>query len=254
MTSVAQLQEIIETQKRIINNQREKLQWYEGILSNKSLPINMRLATIAARKLEETAKPDDNGYYRAHLPALAETVGVSASTMSRGLRNLADYTQAVEHRTVDDKNEPYKKIVYIRPSDLLDRPQEIAPTKEIKHHGGDHRCKCGGELITKERVLTSQQYVECSNCGTKRIYPARRVNEPLEPTFEEVEEMPLHLATGIDEQEQTDSLQDATAPVSAGEEETRCNLQPITSYTVPPCTLQRASGAEELQATPQWVC
>jgi hypothetical protein len=245
---------IIESQKLTINYERAKRKQLEDALSNNALPINLRLAAIAAKRLEETAKPDENGYYRAHLPALAEMVGVSPSTMSRGLKNLADCTQAVEHRTVDDKDEPYKKIVYIRPSDLLDRPGEIAPIKEIKRHGGDHRCKCGGELHVKERILTSQQYIECSNCGITRFFPPRIVNDSLAPTSKEVEEMPLQDATGRDEQEQTDPLHLATGQTTADEEETPCNLQPITTYTLSHCKMQGVPAIEELHALPQWVC
>jgi hypothetical protein len=263
---------IIEAQKRVVNAQHEKLQWYEGILSNKSLPINQRLATIAAKRLEETRKPDEDGFYRAHLPALAETVGVSPSTISRGLKSLADCTQAVEHRTVSDKNEPYKHIVFIRPTDLLARPAEITPTKEIKRHGGDHRkCQCGGELLVKERVLTSQQYTVCTTCGVQHVYPPRTVNEPLVCFIEEQEPPPLHDATGLNEQESftTNDMpetqeppplhhatglneQEHTVTISdADEAPTHCNLQSLPLHTSSHCTL---TALEELKMLPQWAC
>ncbi len=228
--SIEYLQEVVESQKRVINAQREKLQWYEGILSNKDLPINLRLATIAAKKLEETRSPGEDGYYRAHLPYLAKIIGVSPSTMSRGIKNLAACTEAIEHRTEADKDEPYKTIVYIRPTDLLDRPQEIRPIKEIKRHGGDHRVfcpSCGSEdIVEKKRHI-------CRCCGAVvKEFDERPVNPP--------ENDPLHHATGMEEssQEETDELdplQDAT----------------ITVDTQVP--IARRNALEELQELPQWV-
>ncbi len=219
--SIEYLQEVVESQKRVINAQREKLQWYEGILSNKTLPVNLRLATIAAKKLEETRPPGEDGYYRAHLPYLAEIVGVSPSTMSRGIKNLAACTEAIEHRTEADKDEPYKTIVYIRPTDLLDRPQEITPIKEIKRHGGDHRVfcpSCGSEdIVEKKRHI-------CRCCGTViKEFDEKPVNPP--------ENDPLHDAMGESSEEETDPLQDATITIDT----------------------QVTSASEELQALPQWV-
>lgn len=235
--NISSLQETIEAQKRIINTQREKLQWYENILGNKKLPINMRLATIAARTLEETRKPDENGYYRAHLPALAEVVGVSASTISRGLKNLADCTQAVEHLTVPDKDEPYKQIVYIRPTDLLDRPQEIAPIKEIKRHGGDHRIFC--DACGSEDIVEQKKHV-CRSCGNVvKQFADREVNTPLQDATGESESdimsnMPVSEATS----DNSSPLQDATYTVDTLVSSASCNT---------------INAPEELQALPQWV-
>jgi DNA-binding MarR family transcriptional regulator len=126
-TNVAHLQEIIETQRRRINELETELEHkykttsleakvksYETILSNKALPIGHRLAQIAVKRLTEKRDPDANGWYRAYLPALAESVGVSPSTMSRSLKNLADCTQVIEHRSISDADEPGKLIVSIR--------------------------------------------------------------------------------------------------------------------------------------------
>lgn len=231
--SIEYLQEVVESQKRVINAQREKLQWYEGILCNKDLPINMRLAAIASKKLEETRKPGEDGYYRAHLPYLAEIVGVSPSTMSRGLKNLADCTEAVERLTKPDKDEPYKDIVFIRPTDLLARPQEIAPIKEIKRHGGDHRITC--PTCGSDQVLEQKRYI-CTNpeCGCVWSTSPKPANK-------DEESDPLQDAMGESSEEESDIMSDLPDP-----------LQDATITVDTQVSIARCNALEELQELPIW--
>lgn len=199
--SKADLISLVQHQQETIRTQREQLQWYKGILSNKELPVNMRLALIATKELADTRKPGDDGFMRAHLPALAETVGVSASTMSRAVQKLADCTDAVERRVEPDKNDPYKSIVYLRPKPLLERPREIAPIVDIKRHGGDHRVFC--QACGSENIVEQKKHI-CADCGTVvKEFELRLVNPP--------DDTPLHLATGEHTQEESTIFVDLAA-------------------------------------------
>jgi hypothetical protein len=244
---------VIETQQQTIIYEREKRQWYETVLSNKALPINQRLALIAVKRLEETRRPDDDGWTRAYLPALGEMVGVSPSSISRGLQNLHDCTQALERRSVPDAHEPYKSNVFIRSTDLLDRPADIAPTKEIKRHGGDHRIVC--QSCGSDDIVEKKQHI-CRCCGTVvKAFDLREVNSP-----QEDETDPLQDATGENthraefEDEQDDPLQDAIAsfadapePLPAGVPENKEQVadplqDAISSSSNTPPPLQDATG------------
>jgi hypothetical protein len=264
--SIAYYEEVIASQKLIIEDQRKKLQFlgYLGnTLRNKALPLNLRLATIAVKELTETATPDENGYYRAYLPRLADTVGVSDSTMSRGLRNLAEYTSAIEHHPVTDEKQPEKTLVFIRPTDLLDTPQDIQPSQDMKRHGGNRRIPCPACGCVHRKVIRRE---ECADCGYF-FYESERVYNACP---DEQESEPLQDETGsiIDQDPVTEvePLQDETAPFSdmpeveeqpplqdeteAPNEPTRCNLQSFTS-TASQCNMP---ALDELRCKMQWVC
>lgn len=264
--SPAYYEEVIASQRRVINDQRKKLAFlgYLGdTLRNKNLPLNLRLATIAAKELTETATPDENGYYRAYLPRLADTVGVSASTMSRGLRNLAEYTSAIEHHPVTDEKQPEKTLVFIRPTDLLDTPREIKPIQEMKRHGGNRRIPCPACGCIHRKVIRRE---ECADCGyffheSERVYnacPDEQDTDPLQDAmaFQEEESDPLHHEMGsiVDREQDTeieiDPLQDETGSVDPANEQTRCNLQSFT----PTAMHSSMPALEELQSKTQWVC
>jgi hypothetical protein len=232
--SIAYYEKVIADQAHIINFERARCKQLEDTIANKRIPINMRQATIAIKKLVETDTPDENGWYRAHLPHLAVPAGSSASTMSRAVRNLEEYTGVIEIRKERDKHEPDKEIIYIKPTDLLNHPKEIVTLKDIKRHGGDHRCQCGGELLIKTRVLTCQEYTVCKDCGTTHYLQPRMINTPLQDAMGENEQ----------EEEETD-------------EQPRCNVQPLTVDTV--ChivdgdPIARCNGIlEELKSLPVW--
>jgi putative DNA primase/helicase len=244
--NLAEALAVIEAQKKIICSQREKLQWYEGLHKNKDLQGGAMRATIAAKLLAETSQPGEDGYYKVYLPKLADMVGVSPSTMSRGLRTLADCTDALEHRTEAKKGEPYKDVVYIRPTDLLDHPDLIKPTKEIKRHGGSRKCECGGELLVKERVLTSQQYTVCTACGEQHIFPARIVNEALEVSE------PLHHATALSEMEESAIFADLPAEEISDPEPLHDAIYTYRHSDAPGIAFD--SIPAELRCKMQWSC
>ena len=160
--SIAYYQELVASQAHIINYERDRRKQLEDTIANRNLPLNMRQATLAIKKLVDTSSPDENGWYRAHLPRLADSGGSSASTMSRALRNFAECTGAIELHKVPDTHDPYKEILYIKPTDLLDRPADIIPLKDIKRHGGDHRVFC--DACGSEDLIERKKQV-CRSCG-----------------------------------------------------------------------------------------
>jgi hypothetical protein len=179
-TSADPRDEIIETQKRVINFEREKnihlqrkLQWYEEMHSQKELPQNARLAGIALKKIMETSTPDKNGWIRGDLGTMAKATGVSSSTSSRGVHCLADNTDAIELRVEKHPYDPQQEILFFRAKESFDSPPEITITGEIKRHGGNRRCHCGGHLVEKQRTLRRQRYLQCEKCHEiARIYKA----------------------------------------------------------------------------------
>lgn len=196
--SKAELIEVIETQKAVINTQRADLAWF----TNSDLPIAARFAGYAAKKFTEERKPGEDGRFKAYLPEMGNQAGVSASTISRGIQTLADATDALEKHTLEEWDEEGKhSTLYIKPLDLFSRPAEVKPIKEIKKHGGDHRiefCKgCGSERIVEKKTWV------CTDCGqVHKTFEPRPVNTPLQDatTLESSEETcdnpePLQLAT-----------------------------------------------------------
>ena len=203
--SIAYYQELVATQAHIINYERDRRKQLEDTIANRNLPVNMRQATLAIKKLVDTSSPDENGWYRAHLPRLADSGGSSASTMSRALRNFAECTGAIELHKVPDTHDPYKEILYIKPTDLLDRPADIIPLKDIKRHGGDHRVFC--DACGSEDLIERKKQV-CRSCGNVvKEFADRAVNTPLQDaTGERGEEQSVPGTDGTANEEETHAL------------------------------------------------
>jgi NrS-1 polymerase HBD domain len=251
--SRGELIEIIEVQQQTIRAEREKRQWYEQVLANKQLPTNQRLTLIAVKRLEETHKPDEKGWTRAHLPALGETVGISASSISRGLKQLHECTDVLKEQVRPDANDPCKSTVFVKSTDLIFRPLEVIPTKEIKRHGGDHRMictSCGSDDIVEKR-----QHI-CRGCGTVlKTFDLRELNSPLQDATDETAEnepgiISLQDATGTCEN--TEELSLPPLQNAIGEVVPHCNLQPLLSHSV--CIEVQSEPPAFLRNLPIWAC
>ncbi len=162
--SQADLIEIIETQKQRINSQQTELAWF----TNSALPIAARFAGYAVQKFIQQREPNEEGWYKGYLPKMEEIAGVDTSTISRGIATLAAVTDALDKYTYEQRDEDghkEKSLLYFRPTDLLDRPDEIIPTKEIARHGGNHpKLPCPDCGCVHRRVKRRE---ECAACGHK---------------------------------------------------------------------------------------
>jgi hypothetical protein len=257
---IVNLRETVEAQKRVINAQREKLHWWEEIHKNSHIPVNMRLAIIAVKKLQEFAQPDEDGFIYAHLPTLAGFVGSSPSSMSRGLIGVADHTDVLERRLDPIPGEPHKSTVHLKVSDLIDHASDIKPTKgEIARHGGKRIKRCENPQCRSTNLI-EESVVVCRECGHRHEMKRRDVNaDAIENIIND--DWNIDVDSYMSE---PDPLQDETTPEEPDPEPDPLQLASNLANTLPvhrdaisevPVSSCNGNGIpEELKALDQWCC
>ncbi len=162
-------QEIIESQKRIINSLQNEVRWYEGLLSNPVLDeVDMRLLAKNVPKEVKMGLVVEAPERKVFLPMLGEEAHTSAKTASRHLRMLAKETGVFFYRTEKDEKTGNDRVLLAplppsRTPDALDRARAQRGGSTWKDGKRIKRCKdCGSANL----VEVSQ--IVCGDCGASQ--------------------------------------------------------------------------------------
>lgn len=144
--------------------------WEDALFENPNISGNHKLAIRATRRAVQRARThDEKGRVRINLTTIAEKIGVSPDTMSRGLKMLQACGVIADH---DLKKEPtedgeiQKRHYVTLNEEVLARPREIQPPTPRNHGGNRYRCKhCGSDQVKIRRRVT----LLCHCCGGETV-------------------------------------------------------------------------------------
>ena len=258
LINVSQLQETIESQKRVINALQQENRWYQEVIFNPSMnEIDMRLLVKNTPREMRMGLCAEFPEKKIYLPEQAEAAHCSPKVASQHLRTLARQTGAFAYRDVRDDDSGNTRVV-LQPLPPAETPAQL--TYDRAKRGGStwedgkrvKRCKCGSTDLTE----VTKKHIVCNDCG-----------EVLEGSFKEtrrpVNDPDCHIDTDPDTASEADcENEEVCAP---GEEEADCHIDtdPPAEFEIsnlPPSLVytQRIdavgqTAAQELQAAPQWV-
>jgi len=155
-------------------------------LSNEKMAPGEKLAWIEAQCVFHTEHPDENGLVRLPIEEIGERIGMSGSSASRYVANMAERFKArIESVPYTTKKGQKRTLTYVDPSDpLWIAPWDVELPEENERtiNGNDKRCPvCDtNNLRSKKRTITSQEIQECLCCGYRKVHKVIQDNEPLE--------------------------------------------------------------------------
>ncbi len=186
------------------------LRWEDDLFSNPSISGNHKLEIRATRRAVQRAQTRDKaGRARINLTTIAEQIGISPDTMSRGLKMLKACGVIADHsfkQEVQENGELWTRHYIALNNDVLERPKEIQPPTPRNHGGNRYRCgHCGSDQVTIKRRVT----LLCRCCQ----------HESLVEESEREQELEAPASTGQDTEPQNfdepdRNLQDTLKPVS----------------------------------------
>jgi hypothetical protein len=208
------------------------IRWEDELFANPHLSGNHKLELRAMRRAVQRAQThDEEGRARINLTTLAEHIGISPDTMSRGFKLLKQCGVIANHALKPEvqENGEYQTRHYVTlDEDRLKRPKDIQPPQPRNHGGNRYRCViCGSERVTIKRRVT----LICKCCQHESL-------------IEESER---------DQEPESDKEQDQGKNFDVQDR----NLQDIQKPVSPPCGAGETPdgpdtpGGEEEQATVQ---
>jgi len=135
------------------------VRWEDALFSNAHMSGNHKLEIRATRRaVERTQTRDDQGRARINLTTIAEQIGISPDTMSRGLKVLeqcgviADKAIKLE---AQENGERWTRYYVKLNEELLQQPKEIKPPEPRNHGGQRYICqKCGSDQVRIKKRIT----------------------------------------------------------------------------------------------------
>lgn len=196
-------QEIIESQKRIINSLRNEVRWYKGLISNPVLDeVDMRLLANNVPEEVKMGLVVEVPERKVFLPELGKQAHTSAKTASRHLRVLAKETGAFSYRTEKDEKTGNDRVLLAplppsRTPDALDRARAQRGGSIWEDGKRIKRCKdCGSANLVKASQIV------CGDCGASQ---GEKTYKPVNDT---------HSQYDRESQADDDSREEATDPDS----------------------------------------
>lgn len=170
--SVTYSQDIIETQKRVINalrseNEalRSEKQFKDRLLSNPHLSANRKVLWIKLNDHLNAFSPDEQGRTWVDMGYLAKQAGCSAKQVGREIAYFDEHVGNFKRHEVSDPHDLQRKRILIEPTDLTwtSCPDEVKPDVPNNHGGAPDRlpCQCGCTI----RKVTRNRKEECAACG-----------------------------------------------------------------------------------------
>jgi hypothetical protein len=135
------------------------IQWENTLFSNPNISGNHKLEIRATRYAVQRAQThDDAGRARINQTTIAQQIGVSPDTMSRGLKFLKQCGVIADHDLrpeVQENGERWTRHYIKLDEELLQRPHEIHPPAPRNHGGQRYTCqKCGSDKVKIKKRVT----------------------------------------------------------------------------------------------------
>ncbi len=186
------------------------IRWEDELFSNPNISGNHKLEIRATRRAVQRAQTrDEAGRARINLKTIAEQIGISPDTMSRGLKTLKACGVIADHNfkhEVQENGELWTRHYIALNDDMLQQPREIKPPTPRNHGGNRYRCEhCGSDRVRIKKRIT----LICTCCQHESLLEeSEREQESEEPTSAEQDDEPKN----FDEPDR--NLQDNLKPVS----------------------------------------
>lgn len=181
------LLETIEAQKRIINAQKNELQWFHDVISNPSFnEVDIRsLVTLTPREMR-MGYSDEAPEKKLFLPDLEEKIHASGKTFVKRMKRIEKLSGAVKYDFRPDESGNNRSYLQILPA--IARPSEIKLEKATRGGGGEYdengkrikRChnpQCGSDNLT----LVKKSHIVCEDCGEVQPGSRKETRTPVNP-------------------------------------------------------------------------
>jgi DNA-binding transcriptional ArsR family regulator len=202
------------------------IRWEDDLFANPHLSGNHKLEIRATRRAVQRAQTrDEQGRARINLTTIAQQIGVSPDTMSRGLKVLEQcgvIADKVTRPEIQENGERWTRHYVTLDEQVLARPKEIQPPEPRNHGGNRYRCQhCGSDQVRIKRRVT----LICQHCNHESLIEESEREQEAENSEQES-------AKNFDEQDR--------------------NLQDILKPVTPPCGAEQTPGdpASEGEAAP----
>jgi hypothetical protein len=150
------------------------IDWEDELFSNSQLSTTHKLAIRATRRAVQRGQTKDQaGRTRINMRSIAEQIGVSPDTVSRGVKFLqaCGVIEDRENKTEiqEETGERWTRVYVSLNEEKLSKPKEITPPEPRKQGGDRYQCqkcsergcKCKGEKI---KIRTTRTLV-CKCCN-----------------------------------------------------------------------------------------
>jgi hypothetical protein len=180
------------------------IRWEDELFSNAHLSGNHKLAIRATRRAVQRAQThDEQGRARINLTTIAQQIGISPDTMSRGLKVLKQCGVIEDHDLkpeIQENGERWTRHYVTLDEQLLARPKDIKLPEPRNHGGNRYHCQhCGSDQVSIQHRVT----VVCRCCQHESVLEERERTQEPESSNQ---------AKSVDEQ--GGNLQDILKPVS----------------------------------------
>jgi hypothetical protein len=201
---------LLSAYKRAQERNRELeafIRWEDELFSNAHLSGNQKLAIRATRRAVQRAQThDEQGRARISLTTIAQQIGISPDTMSRGLKVLKQCGVIADHDLkpeIQENGERWTRHYITLNEDLLAKPGEIQPPASRNHGGNRYHCqKCGSDQVRMKRRVT----LVCKCCQHESVIEESECTQEAENPNDQTQ------AKNFDVQGR--NLQDTLKPVS----------------------------------------
>ena len=135
------------------------IRWEDDLFSNPHISGNHKLEIRATKRAVQRAQTkDEQGRARINLTTIAEQIGVSPDTMSRGLKVLEKCGVIADHDIkpeIQENGERWTRHYVSLNEELLSKPKEIKPPEPRNHGGQRYTCqKCGSDKVKIRKRVT----------------------------------------------------------------------------------------------------
>ncbi|HLZ62775.1 MAG TPA: winged helix-turn-helix domain-containing protein [Ktedonosporobacter sp.] len=183
---------VLQRLKTKMHDLQRYIEWEDQLFANPHLSATHKLELRATRRVIARAQThDEQGRTRINYQSIAEQIGVSPDTVSRGMKYLEQCGVIADKdikSELQENGERWTRVYVALNDDLVSKPKEIQPPQPRNHGGNRYLCQqCGSDRVTIKRRVS----IVCQCCQHESLVAETETDQESEKQEAQVHDDPF---------------------------------------------------------------